>query len=253
MSRFKHFGVLLVAVTGIALSATEARATIQAQISINGGAAVTLNSGGSTMDPSGTVTIQFQGSTNSPGSSNPPPPNAGISQTTVTAINNGAATVTLNLTVNASDLGFLVPTGNGTLSSSLSGTYKGGASVADGATFQSWANLSNTQFQTSGITGGPQSWSAPSIPAGSTSGINIPGSSTVNTTANGVTAPFALTNLFTFSLTIASGGSINLTGTTGLVATQPTVIPEPATITGGLLGLASLGLYRLRRRKAVAA
>jgi hypothetical protein len=245
MSRFKHFGVLLVAVAAVALSATDARATIMAQISLNGGAAVTLSTGQSTS--TGAVTVQFLGSSNSPGS----PGNAGISQTNISAINSGASTQTVSVTVNASDIGFTQPVGNGTLSSSLSGTYQVGASVANG-TFQSWANLSNTQFATSGITGGQQAWTAPSIASG-TSPITIPGTNPLTSVANGVTSPFALTNLFTFTITLAGGASLQLTGTTNVLATPPTVIPEPATITGGLLGLVSLGLFRLRRRKAVVA
>jgi hypothetical protein len=243
MSRFKHFGVLLVAVAAVALSATDARATIMAQVTVNAGPVQTVNNNGTIT--SGSVTISFNLTSNSPGS----PGNAQISTNTISANNVGGTTTTLALTINASDLGFTTPTGNGTLSSTLSGNYGPGVTVTSG-TFQSWANLSNTQFATSGISGGPQLWSAPPIATGT---VNITGAGTLNIAANGVTSPFALTNLFSFSVTLAPGAQLSLSGTTNLFAQAPPVIPEPATITGGLVGLVSLGLYRLRRRKAVVA
>jgi hypothetical protein len=65
------------------------------------------------------------------------------------------------------------------------------------------------------------------------------------------TSPFAVDLVFTWNVGAGTGTrSLNLSSD---ARGSLTAVPEPATVASALVGLASFGLYRLRRRKAAVA
>jgi len=243
MLRSTFSRIALAAVAMAAFSAPDARAELQIQISVNGGAFQNFSGGsGTTVNPA-TITINgvnfsISGSTNQPLGTMP----SQISQSNL-VINGGASGATFSsIVIQVTSTGFTVPTGNNLqFSSSLSGSYGAGVSSASNQTFQSFVNLANALFGT-GQTGGAQNFGLPSV-SGTTALAN-----TLNSLVNVSATPFSMTNTFTLSnISIGSGAQLQLTGTTTLSS-----VPEPATIISALVGLPILGAWRLRRRQTKA-
>jgi hypothetical protein len=246
MSSIKKCGVLIAAIASFFISTAEAQATLQIQISINGGAFTTATA----LSPfttvalntsSGGVSFALNGSSNQPTGS----PFSQISQSNLTINGNTTGNVLFSsIVIRVTDTGFLSPTGAATLSSSFSGSYGAGVSAVGNQTFQSFANLSNTAFATSGLTGGAQNFTLPAVTT--TTAFN----GSQDTAVNISSTPFSLTNTFTFSqFTIGAGAQLQVTGTTNL---QTPAVPEPMTIVATLSGLPVLGGFMWRRRKVIA-
>jgi len=234
--------VSLAAIATLTVAVADARATLMARISTDGGLTFTnftavspFTSVSGSVTTGSNVTVGVLGSSNQPINA----PNANISQTNLSINNNTSGAVTLHIVVSVSDIGFLRPTGPSTLSSSLSGTY--GPGIAASGNFQSFANLSNTQFANSGLTGGPQAFSAPLLVSGT---ANIIGEGTINSFALISSSPFSLTNTFDFNITLQAGAQFQVTGTTTL-----SNVPEPATLVGAGIAFGCLGFTRFRRRR----
>lgn len=207
-----------------------ARAAFQIQIDGN-------NVGGtfSGTDPSNPNVFisSISGTSNSPGSPT-------TSQIMTTTVNIQSTANGQTVTINVGDLGFTQPL-TGTLSSLVSGTVNV-ASATPGATMSvtSRAVNGNVQFPTSGGTTTPTQ----------TFSLNAAGAFGPNTqsTAVSLTSPYSLGQNYTFLLNNATHVSFTVT-TTITAQAPPPVVPEPATLVGAFMGLASLGLVKLRRRK----
>jgi P2-related tail formation protein len=206
-----------------------ARAAFQIQIDGN-------NVGGtfSGFDPSNPNVFisSISGTSNSPGSPT-------TSQIMTTTVNIQSSANGQTVTINVGDLGFTQPL-TGTLSSLVSGTVNV-ASATPGASMSvtSRAVNGNVQFPTSGGTTTPTQ----------TFSFNTAGAFGPNTqsTAVSLTSPYSLGQNYTFLLNNAT--HVSFTVTTTITAPVNNVVPEPATLVGAFMGLASLGLVKLRRRK----
>jgi len=180
---------------------------------------------------------------------------------TITANNNGAGTTTMTgsniavtitaiqaavstpltafLTINATSSGAATMTG-----SDVRQSFTGSFSITNGSTNYLSGNFSDAIFGSgSGLT-----MTASNTPP-STDVVNF--NSNVITTLNpgraislsftNVTPPVTIVNgsVSSFSASVAGNFSANLSGS---------VVPEPATLAGALIGIGCLGLGRLRRR-----
>jgi hypothetical protein len=140
---------------------------------------------------------------------------------------------------NLSDIGYTIPGISGStleLDSSLGGSFtKVNAAGTDTVTFQSFANGS--------VTGGPQSTNFTAV--GAVSSFSLPNAPAVDFVRG---AGYSLSNTVTITLN-NSGDAFNISGTT-TTTVIPTVgggVPEPTTLTLGLLGACGLLLGRRKR------
>jgi len=159
-----------------------------------------------------------------------------------TTFNSGAAVFVIEVT----DTNYTAPAGPiARLTSETSGTGFNGQNPSTGnISFQSWATGGNTEFSTSGITGGVQ---------GPFVNTNFGGPTAPDTvvTQGPLAAPYTITSRFTISnVNIPAGGSLQLTGTATVTAVTAT--PAPAGLVLALAGMPffGLGAYIRRRRAA---
>ena len=136
--------------------------------------------------------------------------------------------------------GYTAPTGlQRVISNSLGGSSQT-PGTNNSVTYQSWVNAANTgTFETSGVA---------STPLGAAVSFSTPvtANSAAYTAANA--NAYSITTRTTFTFT--SLGSFQFTGSTGVTS----VVPAPAGLLLGILGLPALGLARrLRRTTPVAA
>jgi hypothetical protein len=181
----------------------------------------------------GDFSVSGQGNSNSPGT-------AALSQLLNSAIQvtNTDAKAGHTLTVMVTDVNFSLPKGPLTMVSSF-----GGASILNGpnqATFQGWADLTNTPTTAGATTAGAQA------------GPPVSGSSSYKTTDLSVSVPHVDNNLYallsTTIFTVGASGQIQGTGNLSLTPTG--AVPAPAALLLALTGLPCLGAgYLVRRRK----
>jgi PEP-CTERM motif len=206
-----------------------ARAAFQIQIN---GTNVGSSFSGTAPGNSNVFISSISGTSNSPGTPT-------TSQIMTTTVNLQSSANGQTVTINVGDLGFTQPL-TGTMTSLASGTVNV-ASTTPGATMSvtSRAVNGNTQFPISGGTTTPTQ----------TFSLNTAGAFGPNTTSAAVslTSPYSLGQNYTFTLNNAT--HISFTVTTTITASVPNPVPEPATLVGAFMGLASLGLVKLRRRK----
>jgi hypothetical protein len=241
MIRSTFVKIALAAVAAISIGVADARADLMTQISTNGG--VTFTQFGPSMtgivmgnvSPAPGVNVSVTGTSNTPGA----PTFSQVSQTNISVNNPTNMAVSLNLVISVSSINFSAPSGQIMLSSTLSGTY--GPGVTGSGTFQSFIDLTNNFFAVAGLTGGPQPFSMTLLGGGT---AQIIGAGTLNSSEDISSTPYSLTNTFTFTLNLAPGAQFQVTGTTSV-----TPVPEPATIVGAGIALASIGAFRFRKRR----
>jgi hypothetical protein len=238
MSRLiRRTSVVLAAVAVFAIATSSARAALQAQLSAP--ATIVINVAGA--NPNGTFTGTFNGvnitvlgaASNSPGGAN------AQLFSSVTQINNPtAAAVSFQLLVGSTD--FTSPTGAATLNSQI-GVSSGSTAVGNSLQFQSYVNADNSQFGLGAFTSGPQNLI-----------VNVPNNSDNSEVQSLGNTAGTFSIVQRYAITVGAGASYNFSSNTNVFTTPSTVIPEPATAISAIVGLASMGLIRLRRRNVTA-
>jgi len=199
---------------------------------VSGGAA-----GGWTVDFTGAASAHFKIIMGQGFSSQPNSGGTGtldISSLAVRNISKGRHTLTIEL----SDIGFTASGSAVILSSSASGAFAN-SKAGDTATFQSWADASNTLFGMPGTTTGVQT--ATSAGGLTSAAVFTPATPT---TVVPISGPFSLTN--EFNVTLSPNASVSLDGVTSVAP-----VPEPATFLLLAGGLPLLGACCWRRKKLV--
>jgi hypothetical protein len=233
MQRFKstRFLAMLAIATGITiLGPATARADLRVRLSVDGGATTEIFDVGGSNPSTGNFSGTFGGifSISNLSASSNTPGTALLSRllsTNLDVSNTSGASHTLRLEVSATGFNLLAL---GRFISNVGGTLSLGSGSL---TLQSFAGLGNGDYNNTGATPGLQT-------------INPLGSSYNNTaqTVTGLLAtPYSM--YLVLNLTLGAGGSTNFTTSALLQA-----VPEPATLTAALVGLISMGAYRLRRR-----
>jgi hypothetical protein len=178
----------------------------------------------------------------------------GVSLSESVSFANTVSGSTQRLVVEFLNTGIVSPTGTASLSQSGSTSATGGYAASP---------TSLTSGVQSGIAALPAltTQGVGTLPAGfvanamSTGAFVPPGAQTLQPNpangASGLVSPYGAYSVFVSGNTSANGTG-SFAGTLTVFTTPVTVIPEPATLIGACVGLASIGAFRLRRRQTVA-
>ena len=246
MSR-KCFGIATAAAVALAvgMSAEQAKAGLVLEV---GNQVFTDNAIGDADPATGRIVASLSGpssflySVNISTSNNPGTVHGGILDiTSITAHNFGPTQATL--TIKVRDDSFTTP---GTARADMKGVSRFGGSLnglgwTDSVSFQSFADPDNVS-PAAAVPTSPLTFQR-TLPAGGSEAFS--GSNEAYFTRDG--SLYSLANVLT--ITLSSGASVNVSGTTTAYEVPDSlIVPLPGAALAGLVGLASLGVTRLRRR-----
>jgi hypothetical protein len=254
LSGYHRLGLTLGLLFAMTAQTSHAASLFQIELIVSGGPDIVFdqtNPLNTSLDPN-TISLDFKGvnallaGTNLQFNSNltanivADPDSAKLFQTDSATVSSG--TVSFSLIATAND--YVVPTGNGLLSSSLGGNYTQTTAIANASAFTSYFDQTNGANLPGSVVSPTQNYSSPNTILNSSYGLPDP----ATVSGFSVSPGFALTNRVDITLAGGGGkaGTNQFTGSTILTAIA---IPEPASVVMTLSAFPiALGLIRRYRR-----